>query len=39
MIFMTLPARLKEAVDRSGKSGDSLAIVLIDLDYFKEIND
>src|SRR6201996_232053 len=30
---------LKDAVDRSGKTGDCLAIVLIDLDYFKEIND
>jgi diguanylate cyclase (GGDEF)-like protein len=30
---------LKEAVERSGKTGDALAIVLIDLDYFKEIND
>jgi diguanylate cyclase (GGDEF)-like protein len=30
---------LKEAVDRSGKNGDALAIVLIDLDFFKEIND
>jgi diguanylate cyclase (GGDEF)-like protein len=30
---------IKEALDRSGKTGDSLAIVLIDLDYFKEIND
>jgi diguanylate cyclase (GGDEF)-like protein len=30
---------LKEAIDRSGKTGDCLAIVLIDLDYFKEIND
>lgn len=30
---------LKGAVDKSGKSGECLAIVLIDLDYFKEIND
>jgi diguanylate cyclase (GGDEF)-like protein len=30
---------IKEALERSGKTGDSLAIVLIDLDYFKEIND
>jgi len=30
---------LKEAVDRAGKTGDCLAIVLIDLDFFKEIND
>jgi diguanylate cyclase (GGDEF)-like protein len=30
---------LKEAIERSGKTGDCLAIVLIDLDYFKEIND
>jgi predicted signal transduction protein with EAL and GGDEF domain len=30
---------LKEAIARSGKTGDCLAIVLIDLDYFKEIND
>jgi diguanylate cyclase (GGDEF)-like protein len=30
---------LQEAVDRSQKTGDCLAVVLIDLDYFKEIND
>jgi GGDEF domain-containing protein len=30
---------LKEAAERSAKTGDNLAIVLIDLDYFKEIND
>lgn len=30
---------LQEAIDRSEKSGDALAVVLIDLDYFKEIND
>jgi diguanylate cyclase (GGDEF)-like protein len=30
---------LQEAVDRSRKTGDCLAVVLIDLDYFKEIND
>jgi len=30
---------LKEAVDRSRKTGECLAIVLIDLDFFKEIND
>jgi diguanylate cyclase (GGDEF)-like protein len=30
---------LKEAIDQAAKTGDSLAVVLIDLDYFKEIND
>jgi diguanylate cyclase (GGDEF)-like protein len=30
---------LKEAAERSAKTGDNLAVVLIDLDYFKEIND
>jgi diguanylate cyclase (GGDEF)-like protein len=30
---------LQEAVERSRKTGDCLAVVLIDLDYFKEIND
>jgi diguanylate cyclase (GGDEF)-like protein len=30
---------LKEAIDRSRAGGESLAVVLIDLDYFKEIND
>jgi diguanylate cyclase (GGDEF)-like protein len=31
--------RLKEAIDRSKTTGDCLAVVLLDLDYFKEIND
>ena len=30
---------LQEAIDQSQKTGDCLAVVLIDLDYFKEIND
>jgi diguanylate cyclase (GGDEF)-like protein len=30
---------LQEAIERSEKTGDCLAVVLIDLDYFKEIND
>jgi diguanylate cyclase (GGDEF)-like protein len=30
---------LQEAIERSRDSGDCLAVVLIDLDYFKEIND
>jgi diguanylate cyclase (GGDEF)-like protein len=30
---------LKESIERSAKTGDALAVVLIDLDYFKEIND
>jgi len=30
---------LKEVLDQSRKTGESLAVVLIDLDYFKEIND
>jgi diguanylate cyclase (GGDEF)-like protein len=30
---------LKEAIDRSRTTGDCLAVVLLDLDYFKEIND
>jgi diguanylate cyclase (GGDEF)-like protein len=30
---------LKEAIERSAKTGEALAVVLIDLDYFKEIND
>jgi diguanylate cyclase (GGDEF)-like protein len=30
---------LQEAIERSQKTGDCLAVVLIDLDYFKEIND
>ncbi len=30
---------LQETIDRSQKTGDCLAVVLIDLDYFKEIND
>ncbi len=30
---------LKEAVERAHKTGENLAIVLLDLDYFKEIND
>lgn len=31
--------RLAEEVARSGRHGDSLALLLFDLDYFKEIND
>jgi diguanylate cyclase (GGDEF)-like protein len=31
--------RLAEEVARSERSGDSLAVLLFDLDYFKEIND
>lgn len=31
--------RLKEEIARSERSGDPLAVVLFDLDYFKEIND
>ncbi len=30
---------LQEAIEQSRKTGDCLAVVLIDLDYFKEIND
>jgi diguanylate cyclase (GGDEF)-like protein len=30
---------LQEAIERSEKTSDCLAVVLIDLDYFKEIND
>jgi len=30
---------LKEAIDRARTTGDCLAVVLLDLDYFKEIND
>ena len=30
---------LKEAIDRARITGDCLAVVLLDLDYFKEIND
>jgi diguanylate cyclase (GGDEF)-like protein len=30
---------LREAVEHSRKYGDCLAVVLLDLDYFKEIND
>jgi two-component system, cell cycle response regulator len=31
--------RLEEEIDRAEKSGDPLALMIIDLDHFKEIND
>jgi two-component system cell cycle response regulator len=34
-----LPARLLEEMERARRSGDALSVMLIDLDYFKKVND
>ena len=34
-----LPARLLEEMERSRRSGDALSVLLIDLDFFKKVND
>ncbi|MGO9713564.1 MAG: diguanylate cyclase [Polyangiaceae bacterium] len=34
-----LPARLLEEMERSRRSGDALSILLLDLDFFKKVND
>jgi two-component system, cell cycle response regulator len=34
-----LPARLLEEMERSRRSGDPLSVLLIDLDFFKRVND
>jgi two-component system cell cycle response regulator len=34
-----LPARLLEEMERSRRSGDPLSVLLVDLDFFKKVND
>jgi two-component system cell cycle response regulator len=34
-----LPARLLEEMERARRSGDALSVLLIDLDFFKKVND